>query len=214
MTDSFPAGFFDRQDERPDPEFYEPERLVTHIDGQAIAAVGQLYEELGIDGRSSAPRHVVDLMSSWISHFRTAPAALTVVGLNPSELDQNEAATTRVVHDLNADPVLPFADATFDAATCCVSVDYLVRPIEVFRETGRVLKPGAPFVVTFSNRCFPSKAIRAWLVTDDATHCDIVAVYFQRSGRFGEVYQQLRTAAGVGDPLYAVWSFTVEPDGA
>jgi ubiquinone/menaquinone biosynthesis C-methylase UbiE len=155
---------------------------------------------------------VIDLMSSWISHFRTPPAQLTVLGLNQSELDANEAATERVVHDLNADPVLPFPDGTFDAATCCVSVDYLVRPVEVFRETARVLKPGAPFVLTFSNRCFPTKAIRGWLVTDDATHCDIVAVYFQRSGGFGDVYQQLRTSPGTGDPLYAVWSFTRESD--
>jgi SAM-dependent methyltransferase len=212
VTDSFPATFFDRQDARPDPEFYEPLRLVAHIDDRAIAAVGELYDELGIDGRSPEPRHVLDLMSSWISHFRTPPAGLTVLGMNHSELDANEAATTRVVHDLNAEPQLPFAAATFDAATCCVSVDYLVRPVEVFRETARVLKPGAPFVVTFSNRCFPTKAIRGWLVTDDATHCDIVAVYFQRSGGFGDVYQQLRTSPGLGDPLYAVWSFARAPE--
>jgi SAM-dependent methyltransferase len=56
-----------------------------------------------------------------------------------------------VLHDLNAEPRLPFPDAAFDAATCCVSVDYLVRPLEVFDEVGRVLRPGAPFVCTFSN---------------------------------------------------------------
>jgi SAM-dependent methyltransferase len=214
VTDSFPEGFFDRQDAHPDAEFYGPVRLVTHIDDRAIAAVGELYEELGIDGTSAEPRHVLDLMSSWVSHFRTPPAALTALGMNRSELDANEAATTRVVHDLNAEPTLPFADATFDAATCCVSVDYLVRPVEVFRETGRVLKPGAPFVITFSNRCFPTKAIRGWLLTDDATHCDIVAVYFQRSGWFGDVYQQQRTPPGFGDPLYGVWSFATGPDHA
>jgi SAM-dependent methyltransferase len=211
VSDAFPDGFFDRQDAGPDADFYAPSRLVTHIDEGAIRAVGELYEELGIDGSAAEPRHVLDLMSSWISHFRVPPAALTVLGMNRAELDTNGAATVRVVHDLNADPVLPFPDSSFDAATCCVSVDYLVRPVDVFRETGRVLKAGAPFVVTFSNRCFPTKAIRGWLLTDDATHCDIVAVYFQRSGCFGRVYQQRRTPSGPGDPLYAVWSFADAP---
>ena len=30
--------------------------------------------------------------------------------------------------------MLPFTAAAFDAVTCCVSVDYLVRPIDVLRE--------------------------------------------------------------------------------
>jgi SAM-dependent methyltransferase len=208
MSDPFPPGFFERQDERPDPEFYGPPRLVTHIDDRAIEAVGLLYEELGIDGRGRPGGHVLDLMSSWISHFRTPPAELTVLGLNAAELEANDAATARVVQDLNLDPVLPFADATFTGATCCVSVDYLTRPIDVFGEVARVLRPGAPFVVTFSNRCFPTKAIRGWLANDDLTHCRIVATYFLRTGAFGEVRQARRTPPGPGDPLYAVWAAT------
>ena len=80
-------------------------------------------------------------MSSWVSHFVTAPERLTVLGMNEQELAANEQAAAWVVHDLNADPVLPFPDASFDHATCCVSVDYLTRPIEVFREVARVLRP-------------------------------------------------------------------------
>ena len=206
MTDPFPPGFFERQDESPDPAFYGMPRLVTHIDDGAIDAVGQLYEELGIDGSGPPDGHVLDLMSSWISHLRSAPAQLTVLGLNQDELDANPMATERVVQDLNLDPVLPFADATFTAATCCVSVDYLVRPIEVFQEVARVLRPGGPFVVTFSNRCFPTKAIRGWLANDDHTHCRIVATYFAMAGGFGEVQVARRARSGVGDPLYAVWA--------
>jgi SAM-dependent methyltransferase len=206
VTDPFPPGFFERQDESPDPTFYGIPRLVTHIDDGAIDAVGQLYEELGIDGSGPPDAHVLDLMSSWISHLRSAPAQLTVLGLNQDELDANPMATARVVQDLNLDPVLPFADATFTAATCCVSVDYLVRPIEVFQEVGRVLRPGGPFVVTFSNRCFPTKAIRGWLANDDHTHCRIVATYFTLAGRFGEVQVARRATPGFGDPLYAVWA--------
>jgi len=206
VSDPFPPGFFDRQDESPDPAFYGMPRLLTHIDDRAIEAVGLLYEELGIDGSGPPDGHVLDLMSSWISHLRTAPAQLTVLGLNPDELDANPMATARVVQDLNVEPVLPFADATFTAATCCVSVDYLVRPVEVFQEVARVLRSGAPFVMTFSNRCFPTKAIRGWLANDDPTHCRIVGMYFTLTERFSDVYVALRTPPGPGDPLYAVWA--------
>ena len=65
----FPAGFFDRADPSPDSVFYSWPRLVTHLDDHAIAAVGALYDELRISGE------VLDLMSSWISHFRTPPRA-------------------------------------------------------------------------------------------------------------------------------------------
>jgi len=150
----FPPGFFNRVDDRPDDDFYEPLRLVTHIDQGAIAAVGDLYEALDLTG------DVLDLMSSWISHFRSAPGSLTLLGMNAAELAHNEMADAAVVHDLNTDPSLPFGDDEFDAVTCCVSVDYLVRPIEVFTDVARVLRPGGRFVVTFSNRCFPTKAIR------------------------------------------------------
>jgi len=208
VSDPFPPGFFERQDEGPDPAFYVMPRLLTHIDDEAIDAVGLLYEELGIDGSGPPGGHVLDLMSSWISHLRSAPDELTVLGLNQTELDANPMATARVVQDLNVEPALPFADDTFTAATCCVSVDYLTRPIEVFREVARVLRPGAPFVVTFSNRCFPTKAIRGWLANDDITHCRIVATYFELSGAFGEVQAALRTPPRFGDPLYAVWAST------
>jgi SAM-dependent methyltransferase len=127
--------------------------------------------------------------------------------MNDAELRRNPMAADRVVHDLNADPRLPFPDDRFDAVTCCVSVDYLVRPVEVFAEVARVLVPTGPFVVTFSNRCFPTKAIRGWLATDDRQHVAIVAEYFRRSGAFGDVEWELRTPPGpAGDPLYAVWA--------
>ena len=202
MTEhGYPEGFFDRADPGDDAAFYGPERLVTHIDDGAIAAVGALYGELGITG------DVLDLMSSWVSHFPTAPTNLVVLGMNERELAANAQAAAHVVRDLNRDPTLPFDDATFDAVVCCVSVDYLVRPVEVFREVARVLRPGAPFVVTFSNRCFPTKAIRAWLTTDDAGRVAIVRSYFDRAGGFAEPTAELRTPLAVrGDPLWAVWA--------
>jgi SAM-dependent methyltransferase len=199
----FPIGFFRRSDETPDPAFYGPPRLVTHIDDRAIAAVGRLYRHLGLTGR------VLDLMSSWISHFVTPPRELVVLGMNRAELDANTAATGRVVHDLNVDPTLPFDEATFDAVVCCVSIDYLTTPIEVFREARRVLVPNGVFATTFSNRCFPTKAIRGWLATDDEGHCTIVGEYFTRSGGWVEPQMALLTPPHLpGDPLYAVWAHT------
>lgn len=197
----FPSGFFRRADETDDRAFYAFDRLVTHIDDRAIAAVGALYRELGITGE------VLDLMSSWVSHFEVPPARLTVLGMNQLELDANVAADHRVVHDLNRDPTLPFDGEQFDAVTCCVSVDYLVGPIEVFREARRVLRPGGRFVCTFSNRCFPTKAIRGWLATGDAGHCRIVERYFELSGGWDAPTTSTRLALGPnGDPLYAVWA--------
>ncbi|WP_233517463.1 hypothetical protein [Geodermatophilus marinus] len=72
----FPAGFFARADEGPDGRFYALPRLVTHIDDAAVTAVGHLYAELGIDGSAGRPRRVLDLMSSWVSHFCVPPAEL------------------------------------------------------------------------------------------------------------------------------------------
>ncbi len=200
----FPPGFFSRQDPTPDPRFYAAPRLVTHIDEGAIAAVGELYAELAIEGR------VLDLMSSWVSHFTVPPAELVVLGLNARELAANAAASGHVVQDLNEDPALPFADRSFDDVVCCVSVDYLTRPPEVFTEVARVLRPGGRLVCTFSNRCFPTKAIRGWLAADDAGRVRIVRRYFQLTPGFGPPAGDLRTDPyGAGDPLYAVWAAKV-----
>ena len=199
-TDPFPPGFFDRTDPTDDAAFYAQPRFVTHIDDAAIAAVGDLYAELGITGR------VVDLASSWISHFREPPQELIGVGLNAAELAANPALTESHVVDLNADPHLPLADGSVDHVVCCVSVDYLVRPIEVFADVARVLRPGGLFVNAFSNRCFPTKAIHGWLQTGDREHVAIVARYYELAGAFEPARAELRTPAGRGDPLYGVWA--------
>jgi len=193
-------GFFDRSDDRDDAVFYGPPRLVHHIDDAAIAGVGAFYDEIGVDG------DVLDLMSSWVSHISTPPRHLTVLGMNTAELEANTRADTVVVHDLNTHPTLPFADATFDTVVCTVSVDYLTRPVEVFTDVARVLRPGGAFAVTFSNRCFPTKAIRGWLGADDAGHVGIVEAYFRASGTFAEPSSQKRPSGR--DPLFAVWART------
>ncbi len=203
---TFPSGFFGRSDEHADAEFYAFPRFVTHIDDQAIAAVGALYEELGISGS------VLDLMSSWVSHFRTGPDHLTVLGMNEQELAANPQASERVVHDLNADPSLPFDDDSFDHAACCVSVDYLTRPFDVFCEVARVVRDGGLFVCTFSNRLFPTKAVHGWLYSDSASHQRIVADYYRAAGHYADpVSRRCTPADHRGDPLYAVFAAVRRP---
>jgi SAM-dependent methyltransferase len=200
---NWPAGFFERRDSSDDADFYAVPRFVTHIDEGAIRAVCELYDELGVpDGR------VLDLMGSWVSHLSRPPeGGLVVLGMNAAELAGNPLAEEHVLRDLNRDPQLPFPDATFDAATCCVSIDYLVRPVEVLREVARVLRPQGVVVITFSNRCFPTKAIRGWLMTSDADHLTIVSTYLEQAAGFGPVTARRRTPeGGHGDPLYGVWA--------
>ncbi|SDS09106.1 Methyltransferase domain-containing protein [Nocardioides scoriae] len=205
MSDhAWPPGFFDRQDPSDDAAFYAPPRFVTHIDDDAVRAVSDLYDELGVpDGRT------LDLMSSWVSHLSRAPVdGLTVLGMNARELHANPLADEVVVQDLNVDPRLPFEDASFDAVVCCVSVDYLVHPVEVLRDAARVLRPGGLVVLTFSNRCFPTKAIRGWLATDEDGRVAIVRDYLERAG-FTDVRTELRTERRRGgDPLHAAWART------
>ena len=198
---TFPPGFFDRADPSSDAEFYSWPRIVTHIDAAAIAAVSDLYEELAVEGE------VLDLMGSWVSHFRRTPEALTVLGMNAEELAANPQASATVIHDLNTDPRLPFASASFDAAVCCVSVDYLTQPVEVFADVARVLRPDAPFVCTFSNRCFPTRAIRGWLAASDEQRGEIVATYFRLAeGWDAPVVSRRTEPSRLGDPLFAVWA--------
>lgn len=206
--EEFPAGFFDRQDDGDDRTFYSAPRLVTHIDDRAIDAVGLVYEHLGLHRGC-----VVDLMSSWISHFKSTPDALVALGMNRSELAANDMATGAVVADLNRAPVLPFATDSFDGAVCCVSIDYLTKPLEVFDEVARVVADGGRFCCTFSNRCFPTKAIAGWLYGDDRSHIDLVARYFALSGSWSDVSAAVAVEPGRGgDPLYAVWA-TAGADG-
>jgi SAM-dependent methyltransferase len=203
--DLFPAGFFHRADESADDGFYAADRFVTHIDDGAIDTVGRLYRHLGL-GTGERPR-VLDLMSSWISHFLDDPVELVALGMNERELRTNRQARSYVVHDLNDDPTLPFDDHRFDAATCCVSIDYLVRPIDVVRELARVVRPGGTVVFTFSNRCFPTKVIRGWMAISEQQRCDLVARYLELAGGYGTPSMALLTPPGSpGDPLYAVWA--------
>jgi len=190
---------FARLDESPDERFYQPVRLVEHIDSGAIEVVTELYRE-----HFSANADLLDLMSSWVSHLPDDVAYRSVVGLgmNAQELQSNARLTRRVVQNLNVQTQLPFEDATFDAALICVSIQYLTQPVTVFRELARVTRPGAKLIVTFSNRCFPTKATSIWTTTSDREHLRIVADYIRAAGGWDEA--ATATCLGRGDPLFSV----------
>jgi SAM-dependent methyltransferase len=200
----YPARFFDREDPTDDARFYDWPRMVVHIDEGAIAALRNLYSEL-----LPQSGELLDLMSSWRSHLPDqlihSGLSVTGLGMNAEEMAANPQLSTHVVHDLNRNPVLPFPDESFDAAGCAVSVQYMTHPLETFTEVARVLKPGAPFVVSFSNRCFPTKAVAGWLYGSDEQHRLLVRDYFIRAGVWEDVADRAYEPRG-SDPLFAVWA--------
>ncbi len=196
---------FQRQDERDDAAYYVAPRLMTHIDEAAIDAVRALYAEL-----LPADGVILDMMSSWKSHFpEEVPRERTVgLGMNEIEMRENGQLDDYVVHDVNAEPQLPFEDAEFDAGVMTVSVQYLTQPVEVFRELRRVLRPGAPFVVTFSNRIFPEKAVAIWQACTAEERARLVGAYFHYAEGWDGIMAKDRSPnIGVPtDPLYTVWA--------
>ncbi|MDH2312292.1 class I SAM-dependent methyltransferase [Methylobacterium brachiatum] len=200
-----PAEAFAKPDRSPDPLFYAQPRLVTHIDAAAIAAVTDLYRAVVPPGGV-----VLDLMSSWISHLPDEVAYARVIGhgLNAAELAANPRLARHFVQDLNAQPQLPLDTASVDAALICVSVQYLQRPVDVLSEIARVLRPGAPVVISFSNRCFPTKAVAIWSALDGTGHAQLVRLYLQRAGFARIEARILKPEGGAGDPLTAVLGWT------
>ena len=203
MPKQLPADFFRRVDDDDDEVFYSVPRLVTHIDDGAIAKVGEIYAQILPQGGA-----ILDLMSSWRSHLpaHIRPARVVGLGMNRTEMEDNPALTEIVIHNLNRTPRLPFTDAEFDGAVVTVSVQYMTAPLDTFAEVGRVLKPGAPFIVTFSNRMFPTKAVAIWQNLDDYDHVKLVARYFMESGGFENIEFIDKSAPTTphSDPIWAV----------
>jgi SAM-dependent methyltransferase len=206
---SFQPEHFARLDESADPLFYSEPRKVVHIDEPAIATVAQFF-------RDTLPPHgvVLDLMSSWRSHWPgdLPKQRLAGLGLNAEEMADNPDLDDYVVHDLNADPHLPFEPDTFDAVVVTVSIQYMTRPVDVFREVNRILKPGGLFAVIYSNRMFPTKAVAIWRMLNDREHADLIAAYFRHAGNFVDLQAQSHTPPAVAytDPIYIVMARKAE----
>jgi len=200
---------FARLDEDPDPDFYDMARKVVHIDDNAIAAVKQFFRDtLPTDGV------FLDLMSSWRSHWPPDMSKQQLVGLgmNAEEMSENPDLDDFIIHDLNANPRLPFEDGAFDAVVVTVSIQYMTQPVAVFREVNRILKPRGLFAVIFSNRMFPTKAVAIWRGLDDRQHAELIAAYFKQAGDFTAIEAQDRTPQGLGhtDPVYVVMARKAE----
>ena len=204
MNDSpFAHDDFARLDDSPDPLFYAEPRKVVHLDAAACAAVSDfLHDALPPDAE------VLDLLSSWRSHWPPELTKLRLVGLglNAEEMADNPDLDDFVVQDVNAVPRLPFNDGSFDAAVIIVSIQYLTRPVAVFREVGRVLRAGGLFAVLYSNRMFPTKAVAIWRRLGDRQHADLIAAYFEAAGGFADL--EARNCSPPfppgSDPLYVV----------
>lgn len=203
MPNPFPPEFFGRIDDSDDELFYAAPRRVVHIDDGAIAKVGEIYAQLLPPGGA-----ILDLMSSWRSHLPGSlhPARVVGLGMNQPEMADNPQLTEIVIHNLNRAARLPFADAEFDGAVVTVSIQYMTEPVRTFREVARVLRPGAPFVVTFSNRMFPTKAVAIWHHLNERDRVGLVARYFMDAGGFEnmDAIDRSDPTDPPSDPVWAV----------
>lgn len=213
---------FERMDPRPDADFYRADCAIEQPpDAAAQARLESLYQ-----GFISPGMQVLDLMAGDASHLAADQGLrVTGLGLNSQALADNPQLLDSVIHDLNAEPKLPFPDATFDAVVCSFSVQYLIHPVEVFSELARVLRPGAPFIVTFTERWLPSKAIEIWPALHPFERMGLVLAYFRASGGFTRLgSESIRGLASPpaqadtlnardfpADPLYAVWGYRTLP---
>lgn len=214
-TDFFYPAAFGRTDETPDTKFYAQPRFVNHIDITAREIIAGLYGRL-LSGKGC----LLDLMSSWVSHLPEHLNFRSVIGLglNGEELARNPRLNETIVHDLNRVPRLPFEDASIDAIICTASIEYLTDPLEIFKESARVLAPGGMFIITFSNRWFAPKAVNIWAELHEFERMGLILEYFLHSAEFHNLntfshrglprdkedkyYDRLAFA----DPVYAVWA--------
>jgi SAM-dependent methyltransferase len=186
-----------KRDDRPDGTFYDEPRFVTHADDAFLDRLTALYASVTEPGD-----RVLDAMSSWVSHLPDADYERVVGhGLNKAELAANDRLDEFVVSDLNADRSLPFSDGSFDVVCCALSVQYLQYPGPTFAEFARVLAPGGAVVVSFSNRMFPTKAVRAWRAATMAERADLVERYLEAGGF--AVTERIAERPGE-DPFYAL----------
>jgi SAM-dependent methyltransferase len=193
-------------DDGDDADFYDSPRFVTHADDAFLTRLTDLYaDHLGPGDR------VFDAMSSWVSHLPDERYDRVVGhGLNAAELAENDALGAWFVQNLNDHQSLPLPDGAIDAVACALSVQYLQYPEAVFAEFARVLAPGGRLIVSFTNRMFPTKAVRAWRAASMDGRLDLVRNYVDSTDAFATVETVREQPAR--DPFYAV--VATKPTGA
>lgn len=195
-----PITAFTAVEHSPDPAF-SAEITFERIDTAALAAVTNLYREVLPAGGA-----ILDVMAGWVPHLPPESPFRRVVGIGIDKraLLENPFLDEWRLQDLNRSPILPFGAGEFDGATICGAIQCLRRPGEVIREIARVLRPGAPLIVTFSNRCQATKAIACWCLLDETGHLCQIAQRFAEAGNWADIRCLDRTPPGGGQPLYAV----------
>jgi SAM-dependent methyltransferase len=190
---------FARMDEAPDAEFYRQPRFVNHIDAATISALTEFYEDFVPAGSD-----VLDLMSSWVSHLpkTTEYQRVAALGMNAAELEANPQASEFCVHDLNAEPELPYSDQSFDRALIAVSIQYLIQPVEVLSSVARVLRDDGAICIAMSHRLFPTKAIAAFHRLSPNERVKLVSNYLSLAGF--ERVEFINASPENADPLWLV----------
>lgn len=196
-------------DDSDDGLFYSVPRFVTHLDDHFLETLTQLYRD-----HLSPSTRILDLMSSWVSHLPPEMAFTHIEGhgLNLQELARNPRLDHFFIQNLNQTPKLPLPDQSFDAVLNTASVQYLQYPETVFSEIHRILKPDGLSIISFSNRMFFHKAIRAWRDGSEDDRLALVQHYVASVPGF-EVQDvitirpkssALAWLSGGQDPFYAV----------
>ncbi|WP_068172704.1 class I SAM-dependent methyltransferase [Neokomagataea thailandica] len=179
QIEGFHAAAFTRVDDAPDAAFYADRLPDTLMDLGARTAVTALYQTaLPVGGR------VLDLMAGSLSHYPEEAkfSEATGLGVTKTTLEANPVLTKRKVQDLNENPILPFEDQSLDAVTLCDGVAYLTQPLAVFDELHRVLKPGAPLIVTFGDSFYPQKAVALWQALEAEDRSRLISILLSRAG--------------------------------
>ena len=172
-------------DERDDALWYARPRFCTHVDDGFLEQLTRLYRQ-----RTTPEFKCLDLCASHVSHYPYAYAYVLGHGLNREELERNEqfrrGMNAFFVRNFNEHPVVDAPDRTFDMVSMCVSIQYMQRGEELFREIFRVLKPGGVAIISYSNRMFYEKAVSVWRDGTGYSRTQLVKSYFQNVNGFTE----------------------------
>lgn len=200
-TDGFHPAAFTRANNEVDTIFFSSRQENTLMDAGARTAVTALYQTALPAGGS-----VLDLMCGALSHFPQEAHFTSVVGVDVSRaaLDENNALTERVVQDLNVTPMLDLPDESMDAVCLCDGLAYLTQPLVVLKEACRVLRPGAPLIVTFSDNFHAAKAVALWQALEPADRVRLVSILLSRAG-----FVELDTGEVVPPEDLNAWNDTV-----
>ncbi|CAF1070575.1 unnamed protein product [Didymodactylos carnosus] len=202
-----------REDETSDNNFYSTPRFVHHIDDRARFILSRFYKHMIVQQQET---QTIDICSSWTSHLpQDWIGKVHGLGMNELELKHNPSLNNGyTVQDLNCDPKLNYSSDTFDAVICSMSIDYLIQPLEVFKEISRILKSGGIFITSFSNRCFSTKVIGRWLYMSEIDRVYWVGNYFLSSSDFNHqtlcaysIFDNIKQQDNFFDPMYVVFGY-------